>query len=816
MATVGSFVDKYKEEGAYQKPSRSGDVSQEYVHDMAQYIFSSYVKGNDAIGYGSRERFDLLRAYGDGCQSEDIYKPYFYGTNKAITGNTFDGLGNDVGGVSSKFDSREYAKKALGHINWKIMSPMGKIMDKIHSSYYSRAYDINIECVDEDSIDQQQSNKWRAYVESQQEHIDMMKQLQQITGLPYEEPKQRIYSITELELHEANGDFKLNFAKDGQKVIRDGWNISNEEELDTKIIDDLTKINIAAYRVYYDREIGKEMFRYVDPAFSGIQNSKHNDFRNSSYAYELMFEPAYKLQSFGIDPKKLPSVVKNYAGLYGNPSWDVKYEWQGETEPLASCGFFRVPVLDLEWIDVDVDKSVLYKTRYGTEQVRPYQEGEKLSANKQYQETKIHKVYQAKWVVDTDIVYDWGLKPNQPRKEKNQAVLSFHFIRGKQPQSLVERLMPILDDFQLTWLKYQDAKASAVKSGLAIEWGALMGMKMGGNELNPFDILSIYRTTGDLYYRIPRHIGASQANPISPLAGGMGQVINELVIALDTNAKLIEDITGINPVSLGATADPRAGKAVMELSVSNSSSPIKNIFDRVFILKAHASLDLLQRVQLDMRNSPTVRKRYASVIGEAGVQSLISAEGKGVVFGFNLVARPSQEDTQMLLNYVNTALQTGKNGVAGITISEAMTLVRRIQEGAQWEEIETYISFKEKQREQEQQAYQQQSAQQQGLINQQYAQQNAENERIKVQMEAEKEAYVYSAKAYYDMILSDKQTYNKMLEIQAQNGTIQMPTPPQLTAPDTTIDGMSQEQIAQQQAAQQAQIQQTQQQPNMG
>ena len=180
----------------------------------------------------------------------------------------------------------------------------------------------------------------------------------------------------------------------------------------------------------------------------------------------------------------------------------------------------------------------------------------------------------------------------------------------------------------------------------------------------------------------------------------------------------------------------------------------------------------------------------------SNVDELISAEGKGVVFGFNLVARPSQEDTQMLLNYVNTALQTGKNGVAGITISEAMTLVRRIQEGAQWEEIETYISFKEKQREQEQQAYQQQSAHQQGLINQQYAQQNAENERIKVQMEAEKEAYVYSAKAYYDMILSDKQTYNKMLEIQAQNGTIQMPTPPQLTAPDTTIDGMSQEQIA--------------------
>lgn len=816
MAARENFIDKYKVEGAYQKPVKDGEATQEYVHMMAQHIFSNYVRGVDAIGYDSREDFEKLRAYGAGRQPEDIYKPYFYGANKDRMGNTFNNEGVDIGGVSSHFDSREYAKKALAHMNWKVMSPMGKIKDKIHASFYGNAYDINIECVDENSIDEQQNAKWKAWVDSQQEQIDMMNQLKEITGIPYEEPTQRISSLTELELHEANGDFKLNFAKEGEKVIKDAWNISNQDELDQRILDDLSDINICAYRVYYDREIGKEMIRYVNPSNAGIQHSRHNDFRDSSYAYEVVFEPAHKLQQFGIDPKTLPSIAQNYAGMFGNPEWEGKYEWIGETEPLVSCGFFKVPVMDLEWIDVDVDKMVKYETSYGTKQIRPYQQGEKLSANKQYQETKIHKVYQCKWVVDTDILYDWGLKPNQPRREKNQAVLSFHFIKGKLQQSLVERLIPVLDDFQLTWLKYQDAKASAVKSGLAIEFGSLMGMKMGGGELSPFDLISIYRTTGDIFYRRnQRHLGTSQPMPITPMQGGMGNILNELVIALDTNAKMIEEITGINPVSLGSTADPRAGKAVMEMSVSNSSSPIKNIFDKVFLLKAHTSLDLLQRVQLDLRNSPTVRKRYAAVIGTLGVESLVQAEGRGVAFGFKLVARPSQDEMQLIFKYVEVALQAGKNGLPGITVPEAMYLTRRAKEGGSWEEIEMYLDFKEKQHQQEQQAYAQQAAQQQIEGQQQYAQINAENQRRLTQLEAEKEAYGYSAKTYYDMLLADRQSWNKINEINAQKaiGSTQQQPMPVIQAPDITIDGMTPEQIVQQQAAQ---TQQAQMQPNMG
>ena len=809
MAAPESFQDKYKEVGKFQNPKRGNEPLIEHVHRKCQYIFSNYIQGVDATGYNSKEKFELLRLYGAGKQAEEIYKPYFLGSESKSENGTFNNAGFDIGGANAKFDSSEFARKALGHINWRIMSPMGKIKDKIHSSFAGNMYDINIECIDENSIDEQQTKKYRAWVESQAETIAFMKNLQQITGIPYEEPKAKIATISELELHEANGAFKLNYAKEGEKIIKDAWNISNQDEIDEKILNDLTDINIAGYRVEYDRELGKEVVRYIDPANAGIQHSKHNDFRDSSYAYEVIFEPAYKLQSLGIKPDQLPKIASRYAGMFGNPVWSDQYEWIENAEPLVGCGFFKVPILDVEWIDVDVDKEVKYTTRFGTQQIRPYQEGEKLSANKQYQETKIHKVYQAKWVIDTDILYDWGLKPNQPRREKKQAVLSFHFIKGKTDKSLVERLLPVLDDFQLTWLKYQDAKASAVKSGLAIEFGSLIGMKMGGGELSPFDIIDIYRKTGDVFYkRNQRHLGTSQPMPITPLQGGMGNIINELVLALDTNAKLIEEITGINPVSLGATADSSSPVGTMQMSVANSSSPIKNIFDKIFLLKAHTSLDLLQRVQLDLRNSKTVQGRYAAVIGHAGVQTLIGAEAKGVGFGFKLVARPTPEKIAKLEEYIAVALQAGKNGVAGITVAEAMNLVRRIEAGAPWTEIEQFIDYSEKQRIAAEEQARAQAADQQGQLQQQYAQVTGEQERIKLQMEAEKENLMLSTKAYYQVITDNNASANKIKEIKAQAGIFDQPTPvPQMPTPDTTIDGLSPEQLAQQQAAQQQQPQ---------
>ena len=77
--------------------------------------------------------------------------------------------------------------------------------------------------------------------------------------------------------------------------------------------------------------------------------------------------------------------------------------------------------------------------------------------------------------------------------------------------------------------------------------------------------------------------------------------------------------------------------------------------------------------------------------------------------------------------------------MAGITVAEAMNLVRRIEAGAPWTEIEQFIDYSEKQRIAAEEQARAQAADQQGQLQQQYAQVTGEQERIKLQMEAEKE-----------------------------------------------------------------------------
>lgn len=766
--TKSGVEDKYKKEGAYQNPQRNGKVDVPYVLDKVRYIFSNYVRNSDGVHFSSRADFAELRAYADGKQDENKYLPALLGAGSATGAKTFNSAGVDTGGSGdAKFSSEEYKRKALSHLNLQIMSPAPKIINKILATF-TDTYDINIECVDENSVNQQDTEKWKAWVESQADYIATMSQLSQVAGVPYEPPTKRIGTIEELELFEANGGFKLNYAKEGEKIIKDAWNISNEDELIEKTIKDIATINYSGIRTYYDREVGKEMFRYVDPAFAGCQFSKHNDFRDSMYAYEQIWVPVYKLQAYGIKTEDIPIVARHYAGMYGNPEWEESFDLDPITHDMR-CGFFKVPVLDVEWVDMESDKKVKYKTKYGKEQIKDYS-GEQLSASKQLLETKNPMVYQAKWIIDTDIVYDWGLKPNQPKKEKNQSMLSFHFIKGKTEKSLIKQLVPILDSFQMNWLKFQDAKASAVKAGYAIEFESLQGMNMGGNKLDPMDLLSVHRITGNMFFtRRNRHSQMTTSKPIEFLPNGMGAQMQEFVQRLDIDARMMEEITGINPVSLGATANPNAGKAVTEMAVASSASPIKNMFDKTFQLKAHASLDLLMRVQLNLRNSPTMRKRYASVIGDYGVQTLVDAEGKGVRFGTTLTARPTSEDKAMIQQYLNVALTAGKNGVPALSVPDAIYIQRRMAENCNLKEVELYIGYKIKQSEDQQQGFAQQAAQQQGDMQQQYEQLKAQNAQAMAQLQVQTAQAIAVFENQLAIELERVKSENKIKEIQAQS-----------------------------------------------
>jgi hypothetical protein len=71
-------------------------------------------------------------------------------------------------------------------------------------------------------------------------------------------------------------------------------------------------------------------------------------------------------------------------------------------------------------------------------------------------------MYKAKWIIDTEFLYDYGLSENMVRRQScwwdtglDIQLYAWNFERMRF-HGLTERLMPLADDVQLTWYKIQN------------------------------------------------------------------------------------------------------------------------------------------------------------------------------------------------------------------------------------------------------------------------------------------------------------------------------------------------------------------------
>jgi hypothetical protein len=106
----------------------------------------------------------------------------------------------------------------------------------------------------------------------------------------------------------------------------------------------------------------------------------------------------------------------------------------------------------------------------------------------------------------------------------------------------------------------QNALAMSANSGVAVEYTSLMNMKLGGEKMEPLEILSIRRDTGDLIYKMTTHMGKQNIpggmRPIQELTGGIGPQLQEFITLFDLNLNFIRQLTGINEIADATTPDP--------------------------------------------------------------------------------------------------------------------------------------------------------------------------------------------------------------------------------------------------------------------
>ncbi len=229
-------------------------------------------------------------------------------------------------------------------------------------------------------------------------------------------------------------------------------------------------------------------------------------------------------------------------------------------------------------------------------------------------------------------------------------------------QGFMERLIPYLDDYQLTIFKIQNFKNRAVPSGWWINLDALenVALNKGGKNMEPSEVLKMFFETGALVGRSLDAAGQPMfvnTQPIIPIGNSIMQELVGFYNDLLNTISQIEKLTGYNDVTMGdASAKTLVpGYQTAEVSTSHALYPLK--FAQSEISKSLAA-DVLTRMQQGVKRGGIVG--YAPALNS---NTLILAEISPSIawrdYGIELEERTTDDQKMWLLQQMQGDIANG-------------------------------------------------------------------------------------------------------------------------------------------------------------
>jgi hypothetical protein len=435
----------------------------------------------------------------------------------------------------------------------------------------------------------------------------------------------------------------------------------------------------------------------------------------------------------------LTQFASTIAGQFGNPR--LLGLGTGWMKPYDK---FKCKVLDIEFYTYNDRVYRDTEDELGNPDFRKSEYGRGKKSEK-YTRKKIKYVYKCKWIIGTDKCYDYGMSYDQKRpndiKKKAQTRLSYNFYAYNfyqmKAQGMMERLIPYIDDYQLTMLKIQNFKNRAVPSGWWIDLSALekVAMTKGGQDMQPQELLQMFFDTGVLLGRSDADGGTSQSanwRPVIPIENTAASELQMFYNDLISTISAIERMTGYNDVTLGQASSKTLvpGYESGQQSTNEALYPMAFSEENIMLRLAE---DMLCRTQQGLKKGGI--EGYAPALNSNMLQFMtISPDIAWRDYGIELERRTTQDQKAWLLQ---TMQQDIANGF--LNTSDAILLVNT-KNVKQAQMIWAYRVKKEKQRQSEQRMQEIQAQQQGNMQAAQIAQQaEAEKFQMQAQLELQKE-----------------------------------------------------------------------------
>lgn len=670
-------------------------------------------------------------------------------------------------GIDSKTDQTWLS------VDWTIRPIVSTYRDKAISKLMKEDYQFICTPVDILAKSEQDEyyTKMKAKLAVRQIAMQQNPQLAQHPALTLQKGEPE--DLEELEMRFQMGE-QLNRSKDAELAIELGMYENDYKNNRRRFFEDLFDVGVAGCKDYLGDD-NKAKFRVSNPAAVVMSYSNNGFFDNPVYVGEVTDVSLIDLATVkGEDgnalftDEDLQMFAGSIAGKFGNPN-----AIGVNTGILKPTDKFKCRVLDIEFLTYNEETYTDRKDENGNPVFKKEESGRGSKDNPRYKRKTIQYVYKCKWIVGTDKCYDWGMAYDQPRaadvKKKAKTRLSYTFCAYNfyemKAQSFMSKLIPYLDDYQLTMLKIQNFKNRAVPSGWWIDLDALenVALNKGGKNMQPKELLQMFFETGVLVGRSVKDDGTPQSPNWKPVIPIENTAASELAMffqdAVNT-IQAIERITGFNDATLG-NANPKTLVPGYELANQSTTDALYPMAFAEEYISTKLAGNVLCRMQQGIKKGDITG--YAPALGTNTIRAIkLDANIADRDYGIQIEKRTSEDQKAWLLQQMNADIVSGY-----LDSSDAVTLVNT-HNAKQAQMIWAYKVKKAKEEMNQQKMAeiqtQNQGAQQaaiiaqQGAVQQQQMQMQFELAKKQMELNAELEAKRITAESNERMKLMDSQT----------------------------------------------------------
>ena len=657
---------------------------------------------NGKIFYSNRYNYATYRDYAMGTQSISKYK--------------------------KMLDVNESADDSWLNIDWSIIPVVARFRRLALAKLSKRSYNIVANAID--SISEEEKTEYRAKKEVK---IKLREQLSK------ENPELLNHSALapepgdptdseELEIH-MNFSYKHKVSEEIEEVIANVLNINEYDEIRKRLLQDVFDFGVCGVREYVDNGVVK--LRHVRPENVVVSYCMNRNFSDAQHIGEMTMMSLSDIRRMGnnFSEEQFADIAEKFSGAYKNPQAMPPSRGVG-----SDYDSFQIPVLDIEFISVNTLDVETRVDKRGNRISRVYKKAKKRKSNS-YATTSYKVVYKAKWIVDTDYIFDYGLCTNMKRAKNSMTETSMSYslfapdFYDMRASSIMEQVIPLADAIQLNWFKLQNAIATSRPKGIQIALDAIENIPLGsgGAEMTPKDVLDLFNKKGTLVYRYLDTAGnPSPYKPIEEIENGLGRDVVTYFNLIKENIQLIRDITGVNEYVDGTTLDPRTLSNVTKMAEEASNNALYSCVEADRYVLEQIAKAIVIRVQ-DLIKFKTYHPSYKKALGVESIKFLAMSDDLSARdFGIVIEDRP---DTLEKDKFKAIALQYAGSGLL------EMEDIILIENTKNLKKAQYILAYRMKKRKQEQQRQAMQMQMQNAQVQQQSAMNVAQMDMQKLEME---------------------------------------------------------------------------------